>query len=131
MKHSASVTPNNCRSGCKLRGIVEPFLTGNSSRCRFQIVRSRSVLQLRDQLLENAAAMLVVLKLVKTRTGRREQDDIASPRAVCRDFNGTLHRSSALRRHSVPELPCDLLCCCANKQHQPRALLQRFAKERV
>ena len=81
IKHRARVTPNIFRSGCKLSGI------SSLSAFRRRAPRLQWLSSCDNKFLEHAAALLVIFKLIETRTCRREQDDISR----LRELDGQLH----------------------------------------
>ena len=79
------------------------------------------------KLLEDAATMLVVLKLVEAGARRREQHHVARLRLFLRPGDRPLHRSSSLYLHDTGELRLDLFRCRTNGDNRlhPRAQQRR------
>jgi hypothetical protein len=77
MKHRARVTPiRSCLSGLQAARHLYPFPETIRQWDRWRLLRT--LLQFcATKLLENAAAMLVVFKLIEAGTGRREQHGVA------------------------------------------------------
>src|SRR5580704_13125398 len=115
MKHSASVTPNNCRSGCKLRGIVGTFLERDFSSRHPGCAAARFAPEPRHKLLENAVTVLVVFELVETGAGRRKKHHISGLRAFRSDLNSTANRARMLHRNGAFKLRSDFLCGSADQ----------------
>src|ERR1700758_771985 len=109
MKQSARVTPNNWRSGAKLRGIVD--LLGRRRAGGFAG-------EARDQLLEDAAAMLVIFKLIETGTSGREQNGVARLGAFAGQMDGAFERPSVFDGHSLVQVGGNFLRRGANQNHQ-------------
>src|SRR6266481_4757665 len=119
MKHSASVTPNSCRSGCKLRGIVGTFLERDFSSRHTGCAAAQFMPELRHKLLENAPALLVIFELVEAGAGRCEQHNISGLRAFRRELDSTSKRACMLDRQRAFELRGDFLRSRADQQNQP------------
>src|SRR5713101_316385 len=64
----------------------------------------RLPLQLMHQLLEDAAAMLVVLKLIEAGACRGKEHHVAGTRCMRGNFHGALDRSGALDGHAAGDL---------------------------
>src|SRR6266852_4115327 len=98
----------------------QPAITFESSWHRSSSspgTRTRGLpLQLVHQILEDAAAVLVVIKLVEAGARRREEYDIAGPRSLRSKFYRALDRSRALDRHASGDLLFNFLRSRADKQ---------------
>ena len=103
--------------------MIRSFRAGSSAAC-FSASSA-------DELLENASAMLVILKLVEARAGRSQQNRVAGLRALGGDFHGARHRSRALDGNDAAKLRFDLVRGAADQQHHARVPPQRIAQDRV
>src|SRR5262245_61559204 len=84
-----------------------------------------------DQFFEDAAAMLVVLKLVEASAGRRKQNDITWASSVGRRLNGVLEGFGALNCDASRNLLFDLVSGCADQEGEDSLLTQRLPQQRV
>src|SRR5262245_1310222 len=74
--------------------------------------------KLMDELLEHAAAMFVVLKLIEAGAGGREQDDVAGMRRARCEFDGTFERAGGLDGDAAGDLAFDLFCSSADEKSE-------------
>ena len=70
--------------------------------------------QLLDELLEHAATMFIIFKLVEAGAGRREQHDIAGLRGARGDFDGAVERAGTFDSDAAGDLAFDFLRCGAD-----------------
>ena len=122
IRHSASVTPKSLPVGLQATRHRYPLWAGSSAR-------PIAFPSLRDQLLEHAAAMLVIFELIEARTRRREQHDVARPRALRRQLDGAVERAGVHARDGVAQIRGDLFRGRADQQSRavPRAEAARAA----
>src|SRR5271155_1350666 len=109
IRQSASVTPNNCLSGCRLRGIA--------ILCPLPVVRERSrlvrrrgggmIFAARYQFFESAATLFVVLELIETGAGRREQHRVAGLRRFYSQLHRAFERSGLADFHGAFQIVCN------------------------
>src|SRR5690349_18177363 len=78
-RHSPSVTMNNQRSFSSRLGIVFPRIHRIPVRAKFF-----TLFQVVHQFFEDAATVFVILELIETRAGRREQHHISGMSCVIR-----------------------------------------------
>src|SRR5262249_11499737 len=86
-KHSASVTINSQRSFSSRLGIAFPRIHRIGVRTEFL-----ALLQMTNQLLENAASVFIVLKLVEARAGGRQQHDVSGMRGAVSGIDSIFQR---------------------------------------
>src|SRR5579859_127717 len=90
-RHSPSVTPKSQRSLSVRLGIASPLSRGDGARSRAGLLFRQFV----HELLEDAAAMFVILKLIEAGAGGREQNNVAGLRGARGDFDGALDGAGA------------------------------------
>src|SRR6266567_5516737 len=83
------------------------------------------------ELLKDAAAVLIVLKLVETGACRRKQNDIARSRGVRGGLYGPLDRSSLFDSDTTGNLLLDFAGCGANQKSEDGLLTQRRLQQRI
>src|ERR1700751_5073102 len=122
-KHSPSVTRNSHLSFSKRLGIV--------------FLRMRSIwipgvaLQLVNELLENTAAMFVVLELIKTRAGWSQQHDVSGVSCLSGELHRVVQRFRAPDRHATFDLLLDFVRGAADQQREYGFFSKRRAQLRV
>src|SRR2546426_4378632 len=102
--HSARVARNNQRSVWRLRG------TFNSPGWLARFPEASGMLQIPHQLLEEAAAVLVVLKLVEAGARRCQQHHVAWPGALTRQAHRPVQRACHFDRGRTGDLFGDFFC---------------------
>src|SRR5690349_22714852 len=70
------------------------------------------------KLFEDAAAVLVILKLVEAGAGGSEQDNIAGARGVSGGFDGAVEGSGLLDGHTASDLLFDFVRGGANQKRE-------------
>src|SRR5690242_19271157 len=118
-RHRATVAPKSQRS-------VSPRLSKTSSPsggCTGGVV-----FELPDELLENPAAMLVILKLVEAGAGGSEQDDVAGLGGVSGGLDGAVQSAGAFDGDAAANLLLDLVRRSADQERQYGPLAQRLAQ---
>src|ERR1700736_6449103 len=120
IRQSASVTPNNFRSGWRVRGILIP-----SARRRPRPLTLPAL----DELLEDAPAVLEILELVEAGASRSEQNGVAGPRAFDRHSYRALERFRAVQRDRISQLRSDFFGGGADQKGAPRMLAERSPQQ--
>ena len=121
-RHMATVEPNIHRSVWRGGALIRPFAG---------LVRRLFFGEIPDELLKDASAMLVTLKLVEARAGGSQQDRVAGLRAFGGDFHGARHGARPLHGNDAAELRFDLVRGAADQQHHARVPPQRVAQNGV
>ena len=70
--------------------------------------------------------MLEILKLVETRTSRRQQHDVSGARRMRSDLDGAFHRSGPLDRYASLNLLFDFVGSRSDQQRQNGLFAQRL-----
>jgi len=73
-------------------------------------------LQLANELFENAATMLVILKLIKTCARWRQKHDVSAVSHLSGKRNSTVQSSRAADRHVTFNLFCDFVRSASDEQ---------------
>ena len=92
-----------------MRSVLSRGLTRHVFLCEFT-----------DDLLENAPALLVIFKLVKTRAGGSQQDGVARLRALRGHFYGSRHGTGVFYGNYSGELFINFFRRASDQQHHTR-----------
>src|SRR4029077_11394580 len=108
------------------RGDEQPAVGFSSSQNRSDLAptrvqRTRRFVECAHQLLEGAAAMLVIFKLIEASAGWCEEHRIVFSRALEGQLDRPIQCSSAHEKHSTVQLCGDFFLCGTNEQNRSGA----------
>src|ERR1043166_7745552 len=112
-KHNPIVTMNSQRSFSSLLGIAFPRI--HRIRVRTNLL---ALFEMANEFLENAPPVFVILKLVKARAGRREQNNVTGMRRVKRGVHRVFQGAGSPDRHAASDLLFNLVGSRADQQRE-------------
>src|SRR5215471_15715727 len=125
-RHSTSVTMKSQRSFSSRLGIAFPRIHRFGVRTKLL-----ALLKMVDELLENAPAVFIILKLVKARASRRQQNNISGMRGVKCAIDRVLQSTGAPNRHTTLDLLFNFIGRRANQERENRLFTEGLWQLRV